>query len=418
MPAAAIVWNPALAAYELSPSHPLKPVRVVLAVALMRAYGLLAEDGASGSFGLGGPGAALATATRAEVLTPRPATDAELRLIHYPDYIAAVKRASADAAGFIPEHGLGTADDPVFRRMHEASALIAGGAIVGLDAVLDGRVERSFNIAGGLHHAQADRASGFCVYNDPAIAIAHALRERPGLRVAYLDIDAHHGDGVEAAFYDTDRVLTLSVHESGDYLFPGTGFTTDIGVDAGHGFALDVPLPPLANDACYALVLDSVIGPALRAYRPDVVVAQCGADAHHDDPLTHLGLTLPGYRALTSGIFALAEEVADGRIAACGGGGYGAYRVVPRAWTLVMAELLGVELEERLPESWREQAHAAESRDPGESALGRPAPHAEMPHGLTEDAFELSPPRAAKVLAETEAVVQRLRRSHPLLAEA
>jgi len=316
-----------------------------------------------------------------------------------------VKRASADPRAFVPSHGLGTADNPVFEGMHEVSALIVGGGIEGIAAVLDGRCRRTFNIAGGLHHAQRDRASGFCVYNDPAVAIAWALRENPDARVAYVDVDAHHGDGVQNAFYDTDRVLTLSVHESGQYLFPDTGFVSDIGAGAGEGFAVNVPMPPLAGDGCYHEVLERVIAPALRAYRPDILVAQCGCDNHHEDPLTHLALTLPGYRTLVHDLFALADEVCDGRIAACGGGGYGVYRTVPRAWTCVLAELLGEMLPEELPEAWRAQDSAASG--------------AEAPRLLTaDDEFELSEPREAKVTAETDGGIAGLLETHPLLKSA
>ena len=401
MPSVALVWDSALAAYELSPEHPLKPVRLVLAVELMRAYGLLEERAASRPSSED-PRIAAPAAERAELIRPRPATDDELLLVHTAEYVDAVKRASADPAGFVPSHGMGTGDNPVFEGMHEVSSLIVGGGIEGIAAVLDGRCERTFNIAGGLHHAQRDRASGFCVYNDPAVAIAWALREHPDVRVAYVDIDAHHGDGVQNAFEDTDRVLTLSVHESGQYLFPGTGFVSDIGTGAGEGLAMNVPLPPLAGDGCYRDVLERVIAPALRAYRPDILVAQCGCDNHHDDPLTHLALTLPGYRALTHDLFALADEVCDGRVAACGGGGYGVYRTVPRAWTCVLAELLGERLSEELPEAWR--------------ALDAEASGAAAPELLTaDDEFELSESREAKVTAETDAVIERLLKTHPLL---
>ncbi len=194
---------------------------------------------------------------------------------------------------------------------------------------------RAFNLAGGLHHAHRDRAAGFCVYNDLAVAIASVTAEHPGLRVAYVDLDAHHGDGVQEAFYERADVLTVSVHESGAYLYPGTGRAVETGSGPGLGFAVNVPLPPDAGDACYALALTGVVAPALRAFSPDVIVAQLGADSHRDDPLTHLDTTVAGQYSNTLAVVALADELCAGRIVATGGGGYDTFSAVPRAWACV-----------------------------------------------------------------------------------
>lgn len=392
MPRTLLVYDPATAAYDLGPTHPLRPERFTLAVALMDALGLLAEDGRADP-----------AAGRAGTLAPAPASEADLERVHDPGYVETVKRASADPAGFVPAMGLGAGDNPVSAGVHEASLAIGGGAIAGLRAVLDGEAERTFNVAGGLHHAHRSRAAGFCVYNDPAVAIAAALARDPELRLAYVDIDAHHGDGVQEAFYREPRVLTVSVHESGMYLFPGTGFADETGEGAGAGYAINVALPPLATGECYALAAERVIAPALRAYGPHAIVAQLGADTHHDDPLTTLGLTLPGYRALVGRIVGLADELTGGKIAACGGGGYGAFSVVPRAWTCALGEMLGVEIPEELPESWREASREASGGE-------------EPPHRLCEDAFALSSEAAERVLEATAASIERTRATSPLLA--
>lgn len=387
-----VPYDPALESYDLGPHHPLRPERFSLAVSLMRAYGLLAKEGADDT--------TTGTSTpRARVTRPNPATREQIELAHSPAYIDAVIEASAHPATFRPSHGIGPGDTPAAPGIHDAAALVCGATIAALAAVLDGSADRAFSVAGGLHHAHRDRAAGFCVYNDPAVAIAAASDADPGLRVMYVDIDAHHGDGVQEAFYDDLSVLTLSVHESGRYLFPGTGDIREIGTGAGAGFALNVPLPPYSHAACYELVFERAIAPAARSFRPDVIVAQCGADTHISDPLTHLALDLPGYRDLVRNIIGLADEVCDGRICCTGGGGYSTFDAVPRAWTLVLAELLGIELAEELPAAWREEC----SRAAGEGA----------PQTLTG---ERGTPRPdAEALSLTERTLEQLERLSPLL---
>lgn len=330
----ALVYDTDLGAYDLGPQHPLRPERVTRSVDLMSTYGLLGHA--------------------IEKLPPRLASDAELLRVHTHEYLCAVKNAGASPGHFFPTHGLGTPDTPVFAGMHEASALVAGAGIVAVEAVVSGHYRRTFSIAGGLHHAHRDYAAGFCVYNDVAVAIAHALERDPGLRVAYLDIDAHHGDGVQEAFYAEPRVLTFSVHESGRYLFPGTGFPDERGEGAGLGTAFNLPLPPGATDACYRLAFERAVEPAVCAFVPSLIVLQAGADAHHSDPLTSLGLTLPGYRWLVQRVVRLAEEPCDDRIVAFGGGGYSWEDIVPRAWTILAATLAGVEPPDELAQDDKE----------------------------------------------------------------
>jgi acetoin utilization protein AcuC len=364
---AALIWDADLAGYDMGPSHPLDPLRLKLTVELMEAFGLVVPD---------------------VVISPRGATEDELLLVHSAEYIEAVRHAGDRPSDFIPAMGLGTADDPVFPDMHRVASLTCGASIRGIEEVLSGRRMRTFSIAGGMHHAHRDRAAGFCVYNDAAVGIAVAGERRPDLRVLYVDIDAHHGDGVQEAFADSAQVLTISIHESGQYAFPGTGFPAEIGHGAGEGFSANVPLPVRATDECFALAFDDVVVPLARAFRPDIVVAQLGVDAHYSDPLTDLGLTLPGYRSLVRGIIGLADELCGGRLAAVGGGGYRIVDVVPPAWTWVMAELGDMWLPDEVPEVWRDSVRSRLGCEPPRSMGDR-------------DRFELPAERVEAVLALT-----------------
>jgi acetoin utilization protein AcuC len=236
--------------------------------------------------------------------------------------------------------------------MHEASARIAGASVAAADAVRSGRALHAVNVAGGLHHAQRARASGFCVYNDAAVAL-RALLDDGVRRIAYVDVDAHHGDGVQNAFYDDPRVLTISLHQSGTTLFPGTGFPTETGAD---GTAVNVSLPPGTNDASWLRAFDAVVPQLLRRFRPQVLVTQQGADSHALDPLAHLILSVDGQRTAYAALHRLAHETAGGRWVLTGGGGYELVQVVPRAWTHLLAEASGdpVPPGTETPEAWRE----------------------------------------------------------------
>jgi acetoin utilization protein AcuC len=306
-------WDDRLIGYDFGPSHPLNPVRVDLTMRLARALGLLSLPNVS--------------------LTPvEPAADELLQLVHEPGYIAAVRRVSSDPGTADLSHGLGTSDNPVFADMHDASALVAGATVGAARAVWTGEAEHAVSVAGGLHHAMPDAASGFCIYNDPAIAIAWLL-EQGAERVAYVDVDVHHGDGVERVFWDDPRVLTISLHESGRYLFPGTGFPTDTGGPAAEGSAVNVALPPGTSDAGWLRAFHAVVPPLLEEFRPEVLVSQHGCDSHVLDPLAHLALTVDGQRTSYDALHRLAHEHAGGRWVATGGGGYELVEVVPRAWS-------------------------------------------------------------------------------------
>ncbi|UQU66368.1 acetoin utilization protein AcuC [Couchioplanes caeruleus] len=331
----AVVWDEALLAYDMG-EHPLNPVRVELTMALARELGVLGRPGV-------------------RMVTPTPADDAALTRIHRADYLEAVRFAPHDP--FFRGWGLNTPDNPVFEGMHEASARICGATIAAVEAVWSGAATRAVNVSGGLHHAMAARASGFCVYNDPAVAIARLL-DLGAERVAYVDIDVHHGDGVQAAFYDDPRVLTVSLHESPLALFPGTGFPSETGGPSADGMAVNIALPPGTSDGGWLRAFHAVVPSVVRAFQPQLLFTQCGADAHRLDPLADLRLSVDGQRAAYIALRALAEEVCEGRWVATGGGGYALVEVVPRAWTHLLAVATGEPLDPatRTPPAWRSLA--------------------------------------------------------------
>jgi acetoin utilization protein AcuC len=332
-----LAWDERLTGYDFGPGHPLAPVRVELTMALARELGVLALPSVS-------------------VLAPRPAQQDELELVHDAAYIDAVRQAGRDGLGH-GRYGLGTPDNPVFFGMHEASALVAGATLAAARAVWRGEALHAANIAGGLHHAMRRSASGFCIYNDPAIAIAWMLAEG-AQRVAYVDVDVHHGDGVQAAFYDDPRVLTISVHEHPATLFPGTGLASEIGTGDGRGYAVNVALPAGTGDAGWLRAFDAVVPPLLRSFRPEILVSQHGCDSHRLDPLAHLELSIDAQRRAALMIHDLAHETAGGRWLLTGGGGYQLVQVVPRSWTHLLAVAAGRPVDPGLaiPESWRSLA--------------------------------------------------------------
>jgi acetoin utilization protein AcuC len=252
------------------------------------------------------------------------------------------------------EFGLGTPDDPIFENMHAASAAVCGASLVAAEAVLSGDARHAFNPAGGLHHARRREASGFCIYNDPAVAIAHILRLRPDSRVIYLDVDVHHGDGVQWIFYDEPRVLTISLHQSGRYLYPGTGFVDEMGDGAARGTSVNVPLMPLTGEEDYLWALEHVVPPLAKAFRPHIFVTQLGADTHYGDPLANLALTMRAYPRMSQLIHDWAHEFCDGRWVATGGGGYQFETVVPKVWTVHFAQMC--DKADLIPQDWLDDA--------------------------------------------------------------
>jgi len=327
-----VVWDEALAAYDFGPEHPLRPARVQLTMALAQSCRLLEQVRVAGLVAVSGT---------------------DLTRVHELDYLAAVKAAERGQAE--ARFGFGPGDNPPFPGMHEASVRVCGATVAAAEAIRSGQALHAFSPAGGLHHAMPDRASGFCVYNDPAVAIAWLL-DQGVERIAYLDVDVHHGDGVEAIFAGEPRVLTLSLHESGRYLFPGTGFAHEVGDGLARGTVANLPLPPSTTDDLYLAAFDAVVPALVRAFQPEILVTQLGCDTHYSDPLAHLGLTVNAYRQLAGRVHDLAHTVTDGRWLATGGGGYQWAAVVPRAWCTYLAEMVGAELPEQLPDAYLEEA--------------------------------------------------------------
>ncbi len=382
---ARLIFHPDELRYNFGAEHPLQPSRIAALMDLLETCGLWSS-------------------TDDELQLPlRSATTEELSLAHSADYIAAVqelsKRETPDKeelgrrSQLALKYGFADGDTPVLPGMHEVTAHIAGGSLVALSAVMglpeggefgkasefDGGNRRPLHVfhpAGGLHHAWADRASGFCVYNDIAVAIAHTLRASES-KVLYIDFDAHHGDGVQRAFYDEPRVMTISLHETGRYLFPGTGDVLELGNGLGRGYSINVPLEPFTEDDSYIEVMEALLAPLVISFAPDVIVTQHGCDTHAWDPLTHLSLTMRGIQAQIELAHRLAHSYCQGRWVALGGGGYDLYRVVPRAWSMLWAEMSEQMLPASLPvawvERWRPLWHAVEEQEQAaQEVMGKP----------------------------------------------
>jgi acetoin utilization protein AcuC len=256
------------------------------------------------------------------------------------------------------EFGLGTGDNPIFTGMHAAAGAVCGASVIAAELVASGAVRHAFNPAGGLHHARRREASGFCIYDDPAVAIAAILEMQPQWRVMYLDVDVHHGDGVQWIFYDEPRVLTLSLHQSGQYLYPGTGFEDETGAGEAKGTAANIPLLPYTGEDDYLWALEATLPALASAFQPDVLVTQLGADTHYRDPLANLALTMPAYPRMARIIHDAVHRFAKDRWVATGGGGYQADTVVPKVWTIHFAEMCGVP--EAVPEEWLADLPVAE----------------------------------------------------------
>ncbi|WP_219837759.1 acetoin utilization protein AcuC [Paenibacillus sp. R14(2021)] len=345
---AVFIHHPAAERYELASEHPFNPIRLTAARHLLETAGALEPS---------------------SIVMPAPAGDELLQLVHRADYVQAVNRLStsqplAEAAAQAERYGLGTEDTPYFAGMNEAAAAIVGGSVHAADLVMSGSAKHAYHMAGGLHHAFPDRASGFCVYNDAAVAIAH-IRKQYGARVLYIDTDVHHGDGVQWVFYADPDVCTYSIHETGKFLFPGTGFISERGMDAGFGMSVNVPMEPYTEDESWLDSFRLTLEKTAAMFKPDVIISQHGCDAHAFDPLSHIQCSMRIYQAMPSIIHQLAHTYTDGRWIAVGGGGYDIWRVVPRAWALVWLEMSDHPISARLnaegggnaplPHAWRER---------------------------------------------------------------
>ncbi len=338
MPRAAFVYEDTLSQHVLRQDHPMRPVRLRYTYELLNSYGAF-DDAES------------------MLVNPRRASEEEVQSLHSPEYVAAVRTLSLGLNTANPQRFGFSAqgDNPIYEGMYDAALLSTGASLVAAELVASGQVQAAFNISGGLHHAVHDHASGFCIFNDPVIAIKYLLER--GLRVAYVDIDAHHGDGVQEAFFDDNRVLTISIHESGQYLFPGTGFVSERGVGPGEGYSVNLPLYPNSDDEVYLWGFHEVVPPLLRAFAPDVLVTQLGIDSYHNDPLTHLRVTSRGYVEAV-------EEFAKLGIPwlALGGGGYD-LSAVARCWTLAYGVMLGTEWPDQIPGPFSTQYGLQSLRD-------------------------------------------------------
>ncbi|WP_312469961.1 acetoin utilization protein AcuC [Neobacillus sp.] len=305
--------------YKFSSHHPFNQFRLKLTVDLLtRIQGLDAEH----------------------IIPPRMATEEELALIHDPSYIDAVKKAGH---GQLPKeiaenYGLGTEDTPVFPNMHEASSLLVGGTLTAVDQVMTGKALHALNLGGGLHHGFRGKASGFCIYNDSSVAIKY-LQEKYNARVLYVDTDAHHGDGVQWSFYDDPNVCTLSIHETGRYLFPGTGNLNERGQGLGYGYSFNIPVDAFTEDESWLQAYTQALKEVAEFFKPDVILTQNGADSHYYDPLTHLSATMKIYREIPKLAHEIAHKYCGGKWIAVGGGGYDIWRVVPRAWAHIWLEM-------------------------------------------------------------------------------
>ena len=372
-----VVFGPRSLEYDFGPGHPLTPLRFGPGIDLLRAVG--AEP----------------------FIKPSPATDTALEAVHLPAYIEAVRRFSADPSRQAAM-GIGLSDNPAFAGMHEAGASVADGSLRAMDAILRGDVEHALHPGGGLHHAMPAKAWGFCIYNDPALAIARA--RATGLRVLYVDLDTHHGDGVEAVFAGDPGVLTLSFHESGRYLFPGTGFVDDLGEGAAAGTAVNVPLEPYTGETAWLASVRSLVPALAASFGPDVVVSQHGADTHAWDPLAHLRVTTTAMGAAARLVDAVAHRWAGGRWLSTGGGGYDAYRVVPRAWALTWLAGAHREVPSSTPAAWRSrwESEAAAFGTRGMPASFEDAPNAGQP---ILDAQAAAEEASMEVLARVRRVV-------------
>jgi acetoin utilization protein AcuC len=333
---AAFVYDEIQSAHVLRDDHVFKPGRLQLTYELLKSYGAFDDS---------------------KPVKPRMADEADLLLFHNPDYVSAIRDLSIgsdrrDALDYNISH---YGDNPPYNGMYEVSALVVGASLAAADLVTSDRADVAFNISGGLHHAMPARASGFCIFNDAAIVTKHLVNQ--GYRVAYVDIDAHHGDGVQNAFYESNEVLTISLHESGRYLFPGTGDTEETGNGAGKGYSVNIPLFPKTDDEIYLWAFREIVPPLIKAFKPDVLVTQLGCDTYYMDPLTDIMLTTDGYTKLVKELGKLVPKWV-----ALGGGGYDMDAVV-RLWSLAYGIMLEREWPDEIPADFQKKYGIKRLRD-------------------------------------------------------
>jgi acetoin utilization protein AcuC len=330
---AVFVYTDQFTQYKFNNDHPFNQLRVQITYDLLKKMNVLHPN---------------------QIVKPRLATDEELRLNHDPHYIDAVKQAGKGMLSkeIALNYGIGTEDTPIFPDMHHASALLVGATLTAVDYVMEGKSTHALCLGGGLHHGFRGKASGFCIYNDSAVAIKY-IQKKYNARVLYVDTDAHHGDGVQWAFYDDPTVCTLSIHETGRYLFPGTGSIHERGAGKGYGYSFNIPVDAFTEDDSWLDAYTHAMKEICEFFKPDVILTQNGADSHYFDPLTHLSTTMRIYHEIPKLAHSLAHQYCNGRWIAVGGGGYDIWRVVPRAWSRIWLEMIEQQhIEHPIPLDW------------------------------------------------------------------
>ena len=369
------IYSTQLLNYKFNQHHPFNQIRLKITLDLLKNIGAIHEN---------------------QIIPPRSATIEELQLIHDPDFIHAVTLAGHGSLSdeLADSYGLGTDDTPIFPNMHEASSLLVGGTLTAVDYVMSGKALHALHLGGGLHHGFTGKASGFCVYNDSAVAIKY-LQESFGARVLYVDTDAHHGDGVQWAFYDDPNVCTLSIHETGRYLFPGTGNLTERGHGKGYGFCFNIPVDAFTEDESWLHCYKTAITEVAKFFKPDIIVTQNGADAHYLDPLTHLSITMKTIKEIPKIAHEIAHSYCEGRWIAVGGGGYDIWRVVPRAWAYIWLEMTENNTPlSHLPSNWIEK--------------WQPFAKDKLPINWDDDALEYQPiPRRIEITEKNQQTLDK-----------
>ncbi len=322
----AFIYSEDFAVFEYGPEHPLKTFRLKLTYELIKACGLLSLPDT-------------------KLVEPKIANKEDLLMFHDEGYLDMLKTLNNGHMIPVAEfYGIGYGDNPAFKGLYDWSTLVTGASLKAVALVTNNEFDIAFNIAGGLHHAMPNYASGFCYINDPVIAIMSLLKK--GYKVAYIDIDAHHGDGVQAAFYKTNKVLTISIHENGNTLFPGTGLETEIGEGDGLGYSINIPMPPSSDDELFLYAFDEIVSPIIEKFKPEIIVSQLGVDSFFNDPLAHLSYSINGFCEVVRRIKELSPKWV-----ALGGGGYNMSNVA-RAWTLAWAIMNDVKFPIKIPEDF------------------------------------------------------------------
>ncbi|MFX0088411.1 MAG: acetoin utilization protein AcuC [Candidatus Hodarchaeota archaeon] len=376
----AFIYSDDFVKYDFGRFHPLNQVRIPLHYKLFREIGGFERS----DIFLYEP--------RIFLYEPRIAADEELELVHSKQYIERIRKISLSGTGH-----LDGGDTPAFKGMYEAGKMAAGATLMAADLIMAGEVDYAWNPGGGFHHASREQASGFCIFNDVALAIQYLIEKYKISRVLYLDIDAHHADGVQEIFYSNPKVLTISFHESGKYIFPGTGFTEETGVGDAKGYSVNVPLQPYTSNKEYLYAFREIVPPLVDAFKPEVIIHQCGADAHFLDRLAHLGLTTTAYAEIAATMHFLAHKHSKGRYIATGGGGY-SINATTRVWTVIVSVVSETAIPKEAPLAWREEYQRLTGERAPETILDQYTP-----------TMKVSPSMRRSIFGHTKKVVERIK---------